>query len=362
MNTTIEEKDRAGAVSGAPQGRTTMNGKPVFTVEAKSIINTKSGFEKKLLCDGYTFSMGDACAYDCAFCYVPSMYQKLERVRLLKEAHGLAHHEMVVRRDNALAILRSELVHASGKLKYTDESERGRVVYSSPSVDVAANMDLVRETIDACALILALTPWHIRLLSKSNLLPKVAEGLAFRGRDDKSCGFTETDVHQRVIFGVSTGTLDDGVAGAFEKDTPKISMRLKSLHWLQDKGFRTFGMICPSLPQPDSIAYARFGMDAAAAIRADRVEHVWAEVINVRGESMRRTCDALTRSGHFQLSKLLEAVSTDPVKWEAYNRATFLAHTKALSPWPGKLRYLTYTTKESHDWWSERVGLGAVLL
>lgn len=330
-----------------------MNGKPVFVVEAKSIINTKSGFEKKLLCDGLTFSTGDACAYRCAFCYVPSMFNKLPRVQALKTAHALEHEDMVIRRGNALEILRSELVHPSGALKYPDPSDR-RVIYSSPSVDVAANMDLVRETVEACELILRNTAWQIRLLSKSNLLHKVAELLYARN--------LEASVRQRIIFGVSTGTLDDGIAGAFEQDTPKVSARLKSLHWLQDKGYRTFGMVCPSLPQPDSIAYARFAMDASAAIRADKCEHVWAEVINVRGESMTRTCDALTRAGHFQASKLLEEVSTDPVKWEIYNRSTFLAHTKALSPWPGKLRFLTYTTKASHDWWAERVNLGAVLL
>lgn len=68
-----------------------MNGKPVFEVEAKSIINTKSGFAKKLLCDGYTFSMGDACAYRCSFCYVPSMFNKLGRLIDLKKQHGLTH-------------------------------------------------------------------------------------------------------------------------------------------------------------------------------------------------------------------------------------------------------------------------------
>lgn len=34
--------------------RSTMNGKPVFTVPAKTIINFDSGFGKKLLCDDMT--------------------------------------------------------------------------------------------------------------------------------------------------------------------------------------------------------------------------------------------------------------------------------------------------------------------
>jgi hypothetical protein len=51
--------------------RTTMNGKPVYSVPAKAVINLDSGFKHKLLCDGPTFSTGSACAYSCAFCYVP---------------------------------------------------------------------------------------------------------------------------------------------------------------------------------------------------------------------------------------------------------------------------------------------------
>lgn len=351
--TTIEEKDRDG-------GRETMNGKPVFTVAAKSIINTKSGFAKKLLCDGFTFSMGDACAYSCAFCYVDSMFTKLPRVMALKEAHKLTHEQMVIRRGNALAILESELRHPNGKLKYPDPKDN-RVIYSSPSVDVAANMDLVRETVEACVLILKHTGWHIRLLSKSSLLSKVAELLHERTTGG-GFEFDPRVLRERLIFGVSTGTLDDGVAASFEEKTPKVSMRLRSLHWLQDHGFRTFGMICPSLPQPDAIAYHKFAVEAAAAIRVEKCEHVWAEVINVRGESMTRTCDALKRDGFLLGSKMLEEVSTDSEKWDAYNRATFIAHTKALALHPGKLRYLTYTTKASHDWWVERNNLGAVLL
>src|SRR5436190_17847327 len=63
-------------------------------------------------------------------------------------------------------------------------------------------MDLVRETIEACKLILELTHWQIRLLSKSNLLPIIARELP---RD-------------RIIYGVSTGTLDDKLTG-----TPGVS-------------------------------------------------------------------------------------------------------------------------------------------
>ena len=43
-------------------GRVRMNGKEVVFVKAKTVINFKSGFDHKLLCDGPTFSTGSACA------------------------------------------------------------------------------------------------------------------------------------------------------------------------------------------------------------------------------------------------------------------------------------------------------------
>ena len=48
--------------------RATMNGKPLYEIEAKTVVNFKSEFGDKKLSDGYTFSLGTACAYTCAFC------------------------------------------------------------------------------------------------------------------------------------------------------------------------------------------------------------------------------------------------------------------------------------------------------
>jgi DNA repair photolyase len=320
--------------------RATMNGKPVHEVPAKTVINFHSGFAHKLLCDGPTFSLGTACAYSCAFCYVPDMMRK-QKPYLEKLGITEAHEKIVIRRHGGLERLRQELTNRDGSPKFADPNDR-RVIYSSPSVDVAANMDLVRETIAACGLILTLTNWQIRLLSKSNLLPKIAQALC---------------VQDRVIYGVSTGTLDDKLALAFEQGTPLPSKRIASLHWLQDNGFRTFGMICPSLPQTD---YGKFAADMQTAIRADRCEHVWAEVINVRGESMKRTCAALWDGGYGSVAMELERVSRHKDEWESYARATFLAHAE-LYP-PGQLRFLQYVDAASRSWWAERQNIGAILL
>lgn len=336
--------------------RATMNKKPVYEVPAKSVINFESGFAHKLMCDGPTFSLGTACVYSCAFCYVPDMMRKQKSYLATLGIKG-RHEEMVIRRRGGLERLRQELTNGDGSPKFNDRRDH-RVIYSSPSIDVAGNMELVRETIEACKIILRYTHWTIRLLSKSNLLPMIAKGLV-------GCG--EGHVHTRLIFGVSTGTLDDKLALSFEQGTPLPSKRLQSLYWLQDNGFRTFGMICPSLPQwlpgeSDAAAYMKFARDMAEAIRARRCEHVWAEVINVRGESMKRTVAALRDGGYGAMADELARVSHDKAAWEDYARQTFLAHAEVYKRHPGKLRFLQYVTAETGQWWTAHKNIGAIVL
>ena len=323
--------------------RLVMNGKTVLEVDAKSVVNFSSNFSHKLLCDGLTFSTGSACAYSCAFCYVPDLMRK--NPHKIQGEHE--HADIVIRRRGAVGLIRSQLTYKDGRPKFFNPEDR-RVIYSSPLVDVAANMDLVRETIEACRAILELTHWHIRLLSKSNLLPKVAAALAV--------------YRDRMIFGVSTGTLDDGLAGAYEEGAPRVSKRIESLHWLQDQGFRTFGMICPSLPLAGESEYLTFAEKCAEALRTDRCEHVWAEVINVRGESMLRTCSALRAGGYGVEATRLEQVSQDKDAWETYARGTFEAHARVYGTQAGKLRFLQYVNKASRAYWESKQGAGAVLL
>lgn len=313
-----------------------MNGKPVFSVPSKTVINFKSGFGQKLLCDDLTFTTGTACAFSCSFCFVPAAMKKQES--WLRE-HGVVgeHEDIVVRRENPVEIARRQLKNAKNK-------DKPLVIYASPLVDVAANMELVRETVEMCKLILEETNWHIRLLSKSNLLPKVAQALKKWDKDTAS----GVESKFRVIYGVSTGTLDDKLAMAFEEGCPLVSKRIQSLRWLQDNGFRTFGMVCPSLPQT---SYLKFAQAMAESLRYDRCEHVWAEVINVRGDSFVKTIAALLGGGYSDEAASLTKVYHDPMAWEGYARQTFCAH-KSYCP-PEKLRFLQYVTKDTEQWWTQ---------
>ena len=318
-----------------------MNGKPVYPVPARTIINPKSHFKEKLLCDGPTFTTGSACVYSCAFCYVDSLMHKNPHTTEIRK-EGKAFEDVVIRREGAIEAVKKQLLDSKGLAKYKNAKDT-RVIYASPLVDVAANMELVKETVEVCKLILKHTNWHIRLLSKSNLLYRLAH-------------LIDDDYRERMIYGVSTGTLDDELAKAFEKGTALVSKRLDSLYKLQDEGYRTYGMICPSLPQKD---YDKFARDMAKAIRVDQCEHVWAEVINLRGKSFTRTIDALNAGGCQEEAQLLEEVQRGD-KWESYARETFEAHQKYIDA--SKLRFMQYVKPSTIDWWKERENIGAILL
>lgn len=329
-----------------------MNGKPVLHRDATTVLGLKKeAFQEKLLCDGLILNQGDACAYSCSFCYVKTMmmYQAPRVLRAHEEKTGesLQFSDVVIRRRNSEELLRGQLLTPAGRRKFPDDDDH-RVVFTSSTVDVAANMELLRETAALCNLILDHTGWQIRLLSKSHLLHKLVADEMIPERH-----------HRRLIFGFSTGTVDDRVAKAIEKGTALVSKRIESLHWLQDNGFRTYGMICPSLPQED---YRRFSEEACKAIRVDRCEHVWAEPINVRGESLVKTLAALKSAGLDEDAERLAEVSGAGrgKAWEEYSRQTFLSHARNIPA--EKLRFLQYINGKTADWWSGYRKYGAVLL
>ena len=320
-----------------------MNGKPVISAPAKSIINFKSGFRHKLLCDGPTFMAGTACPFSCTYCYVEELMRKSPHLKSIEQKHW----QVVIRRVGALDTMRRQLTDRRGNPKFKDPAEM-RVIYASPLVDVGANLELARETIDLCKIILEFTHWQIRLLSKSTFLPFIADALE---------QFPGLRARQRVIYGVSTGTLNNRIASAIEEGCPLVSRRIESFHRLQDSGFRTFGMVCPNLPESD---YLEFSKKILSAIRVERLEQVWAEVINVRGESMIRTVSVLMQAGFPLEAAAFQKVTMHKDAWEQYVRSTLEAHATRCPP--NKLRFLQYVNKANRFWWEQQQSRGAVLL
>ena len=343
-------------------------GKPVYLVDTHPV-NHDSGFLEKRLCDGPTFTAGTACGYSCQYCYVESQVRLQKPTKDALKLSGRPFNEIVIRRDDVLPHLAEDLTQTKrGKdqlpsakslippalakkwgikskwLKdrvptYKGTEWKGKVIYGSPLVDIAATKELALETVEMCDMILRLTDLDIRLLSKSPLLATVVvKELAERFPD------TKNGAKARLILGFSTGTLDDGVASAIERPIPLPSARLKALHGLQDAGFRTYGMLCPVLPQRDPAAYKAYAAAAMKAIRAERCEEIWSEVVNFRAgtkeptqdpddqhqrNSFKATLQALNDGGFVDQAALFEKVAVDPEAWEEYSRAMFEALLEA---------------------------------
>jgi DNA repair photolyase len=319
-----------------------MPGKSTTLYIDRRILNMKSAFQHKLLCDGPTFSAGDSCRMQCSFCYVESIFARDAKIQGALAAAGTTFDQTIIRRNNPVQQLPDQLLK-NGKPRYTNPSDT-RVIYASPLVDVAANVEMARETIAICRVILQNTHWQIRLLSKSNLLTIVATAL--------------TEFKERIIFGFSTGTPNDQLASAFEKGTAKVSRRIAALRMLQNEGYRTFGMICPSLPQNSDADYDAMSSTIVEMIGLEHCQHVWAEVMNVRGQALTNTCNALNAAGFHEQAQRLHHVSRNQAAWEQYARATYRAHVRVIPP--EKLRFLQYVSRETKSWWADQPG--AVLL
>ena len=374
----------------------TIHNKPVFFVDSL-ILNEQSAFVHKRLCGGPTFSAGTACAYSCTYCYVEQIVLKQKAVQDIRKSSGLSFDKIVIRRQNPLqkladaltrnasssdavnldaeSILTAERIKSwnltgmKGRVpKFHGSQFANTVVFGSPLVDVAATNELAKETVELCEMFLRLTSFDLRLLSKSPLLESIVATELHKRLPDEQAG-----AKKRVLFGFSTGTFNDTVAEAIEVTAPSPTSRLKALHLLQDNGFRTYGMLCPILPQFDPNIYAN---EAMKAIRADKCEAIWAEPINLRTrgqsedgnekaghrDSFKATVDALEKVKLYDDAKLLETVTDDPQKWEEYCRSTFEALKEAAK---GKqLWWMQYPKEQKHihDYWDTQTNHGVLLL
>jgi len=317
--------------------------KPVLYVHSDTVINVNSKFnEKGGLSTRGAGNCGVACGLFCAYCSSGAVMKWNNQTDILRVL-GLDHSDVVIRRLDPLETARRQLTNPDGSPLYADPEDTGIVELAS-IVDPLATPELMRETTKLARLIFELTHWRVRVLSKSRLLAKFAR--QFVG-----------DERRRLLLGFSIGIPEDDVARSVEVNAAPASMRFRLHRELLEEGFPMFGMSCPVLAVPDFRALAE---RIAAEIQPERLEKVWCEAINVRGDSIIRTIAALKKGGHDDLARRLGHASRSKIAWEIeYNRRAFLGFKEVMGD---KLAYLTYVTPESETWWSEYAKEGAVLL
>ena len=255
---------------------------------------------------------------------------------------GVKHADAVIRRLDPVGTLRMQLTDRNGLPRY--KNDHG-VVILSPIVDPLANIELMEESLQMILLIMELTGWNVRILTKSMLIRKLANRIP-------------AEFRHRVIYGLSIGILDDELAKMVEKLTSSPKLRIEAYREFQRNGLRTYSMHCPILPQSDYPAYAE---RLAASMNWEADELIWGEALNLRGDSIKNTISALENAGLRKEAELLSEASRSRVLWETqYNRPLFEAMA-AVCP-PGKLRYLVYPAAEYRDYWLNCRDRGAVVL
>lgn len=319
-------------------------GKPVLWVKSKTIINFNSGFnEKDQLSTAGAANYGIACVSSCSYCSSPNVMERNPQTRILRLL-GLDHRDVIIRRLNAGETARQQLTYLDGKPRFTDPTDN-RIIEIASLVEALATPAMTDETEQLVRMIFELTPFRVRILTKSALLSEFAR--RFDGLD-----------RGRLLLGFSTGIPWDDVAKDVEKGTTLPSTRFRIHQELLNEGFNMFGMLCPLLAVGD---YRKMADELVAKIQPERLEKIWVEVINRRGDSLIRTIARLRQGGHRDLANQLARVSSSQIRWELeYNREAFLAFREVISA--DRLAYLTYTTPDSELWWSGYAGKGAVLL
>jgi len=319
-----------------------VGGKPRYEINVDAIINFNSKFREKDLCTGWTYSLGSGCHFNCKFCYVWSIVRQHTAVKMLLaelEKKNLKFEDVCVVRHAPLEKMRQQLLR-----RRSPDIHTPGVVFTSPLVDCAATKDFALQTAAADRIILELTSKDVRHLSKGASYCTIIDAIPER-------------FHDRLIFGYSLGTIEGELASAIEGRTASPSRRLAELNALQDRGLRTYGMVCPVMPRADLKDYAKRVIHAH---RVEHLEHIWVEPINVRGESMTNTRDALTVAGFNDLAARVEAVSANKDDWEEYARELFHAFAAVIPP--EKYRFLQYATRATLPWWTAQRARGAVIL
>lgn len=300
----------------------------VIVPNRKTLIQPSPGFAKKQLAH-FHLELAALCGFGCAYCSSNTGYYL--RVNAQKFAAATAEQtggSFDPKTNPNLFLMYEDVVGDLERELATKPREygAGKTLMFSQLTD-PFSPELVERgiTLAALRLLLERTSFRIRILTKGEPGGRGFNALYRRYRD-------------RIVIGLSIGTLDDDWAACVEKGTLPPSARAGTHCGLQDAGFATYMMLCPVFP-----SQMRFIPGITELLGAHRVEHVWCEPYNDR-----------INWRHVQSS--LPADSTDRVwleeafangrhdLWSDYAarlyEAVFGAATR--DGWVHKLRFLLY--------------------
>lgn len=308
-----------------------MNSKQQFRYYGKTGISRTEAFEKKRLAK-YSVNLGNMCEFGCTYCYTPSITRKQKVLMdIIAKGYNLDDISCYRYQENVLYCVSKDL----------DSIPRGDngTVFFCTTCDPCAAREHTETTIKAIRLIMERSRLQVRVLSKSVLITRVAYEL------DK--------YRNRITYSLSTGTASPDISRAIEERASNITERVRALHWLQDNGFRTYGMICPVLPS--EVECVNQLLDQ---VRPELCEGVWFEAVNVRGKSLVNTHKKLIDAGLENHAEELKRVMGDKDEWIEYTKRLFLGFQADLQRRGllNRMHFLQYVSRNDKAFFEKQPG------
>lgn len=238
----------------------------------KGIKRTK-GFEKKGLAQ-HSVNVGAKCGHGCLYCSTGATLR----------AHSIFKKVGESSYDTGYAIVDPDIPERVAQ-EAKNKRKRG-LIQLCTTVDAwspeAQDYNLGRRCLEA---ILPQPGWTVRILTKNAAVEK--DFSLIRKYKD------------RVLVGLSlTATKDKSkIMSLIEPNASSIASRMRVLRKAHEKGFRTFGMLCPLLP---GIADSPEQIDQMVEflLKECGVEEIFCEPFNPRGKGAGFTVEALRSAGY----------------------------------------------------------------
>jgi DNA repair photolyase len=303
----------------------------VIEVGPRKSMISKSSWPTKKLADVHLEAIL-FCEFGCRYCSSNSgLHLRFLKKSILKaveaalgkrfEPHNAAH--IVIAYREVVAALENEL-NRRRKKPGTGKT----LVYSQLTDGFSPVLLKTATTRRILELLLEKTNYRIRILTKNAIV----------GRPEWVKFFAQ--YRERLVVGLSIGTLDERFAARMEGRTSRPQSRISALQTLQDAGVPTFGMLCPVFPQVLETDELERLIDA---IRPDHCEHVWAETFNDRS-NWRSVRDAYPQGSETWNWLTRVFGQRETALWSRYATDLYCRiHDQAVQGnWTDKLRYLLY--------------------
>ena len=314
-----------------------------LVVEVPSIaepIKRAPGFAKKHLAT-WKLDLMALCGFGCSYCSSNTgNYLRINRERFADITEDVTGRRLYPATSPELAFTWPDVLEKldAQLAKHPKSWGAGETLVVSMLTDAFSGPPLRDGTTErALAMLLQRSSFRLRILTKNSAvgLFDFWRGLFYANRD-------------RVVVGLSTGTLDDAWARRVEVGTPPPSARLRATRALQDAGVPTFGMLCPIFPDVlEKLQVERLVRE----IRPEVCETVWAEPFNDRSnwKAVRAGYDEGS-PGWRWFTRVYDGGGS-PLLWSRYATDLFLELRRAAQDggWLHKLKYLLYEGGVTHD-------------